>query len=147
MFSRILIVCVGNICRSPTAEILLRHRLGHAAGSVQSAGLAARAGTPMDATAQAVLADHGHDGSAHRARPLDDAMLREADLVLAMEPAHVDAIVERAPHARGRVMLLGRWQDERSIPDPFRQQRPAHEHVYALIDECVDAWLPYLRVS
>jgi len=98
----------------------------------------------MDAMSQAVLAEHGLDGSLHVARALDDAMLGEAGLVLAMEPSHVETIVARAPQARGRVMLLGRWNGERPIPDPFGQQRPAHEHVYALISESVDAWLPYL---
>ena len=144
MFSNILIVCVGNICRSPTAEILLRHRLDRPGTTVHSAGLAALVGQPMDATAMQVLADHGLDGSAHVARQVDDAMLRQADLVLTMEPSHVQALHQRAPHARGRVMLLGRWLDETPIPDPYRQQRPAHEHVFGLISQSVDAWQPYL---
>jgi len=144
VFDNILMVCVGNLCRSPTAEILLRHHLDRADCTVHSAGLAARDGAPMDATSMKVLAAHGFDGGNHAARRLDDALLSEAGLVLAMEPSHVEAILARAPHTRGRVMLLGRWLDERPIPDPFGQQRPAHEHVYSLISDAVEAWLPYL---
>jgi protein-tyrosine phosphatase len=145
MFERILIVCVGNICRSPTAECLLRHRLGeHHAARVTSAGLGAMTGYPMDATSLAVMREHGVDGEGHRARQLDTGMLRAADLVLAMEKSHVAAIGRLAPEARGKVFLLDRWGQGADIPDPYRQQRPAYEHVYALIDQGVDGWLGYL---
>lgn len=144
MFGNILVVCVGNICRSPTAEVLLRARLQGAGTQVHSAGLGALVGQPIEPTALALLAEHGHDGSGHRARQLDAEMLRQADLVLAMEPGHVERILALAPHVRGRVMLLGKWLDERAISDPYRQQREAFEHAYTLIERAVDGWLPYL---
>lgn len=143
MFQRILVVCIGNICRSPTAEILLRHGLPGI--QVSSAGISALVGRPMDATAQALLEEHDMDGSRHVARQLDDDMIRDADLILGMERAHIDAIVRRAPHAMGRTMLLGKWIQSREIADPYRQQRPAFEHVYQLIDAAVRAWTPYLQ--
>ena len=63
MIHRILIVCVGNICRSPMAEVLLRKHLGGGDEvTVESAGLAALVGHPIDPLAQAVLADHGLSG-------------------------------------------------------------------------------------
>ncbi|HET7268096.1 MAG TPA: low molecular weight protein-tyrosine-phosphatase [Oleiagrimonas sp.] len=143
MFQRILVVCVGNICRSPTAEIMLRRHLPMA--TVSSAGLHALTGRPMDDIAREVLEAHGLDGSAHIARQLDADMLRDADLVLAMERAHVEAITRQAPQARGRTFLLGKWQSNRSVPDPYRQQRPAFEHVHELIAVAVDSWIPYLK--
>lgn len=143
MFQRILVVCVGNICRSPTAEIMLRRHLP--AATVSSAGLHALVGRPMDDTARAVLETHGLDGSAHIARQLDADMLRDADLILAMEPAHVDAITRQAPQARGRTFLLGKWQNDCRVPDPYRQQRPAFEHVHELIAVAVRSWVPYLK--
>ena len=145
MFQRILIVCVGNICRSPTAEFLLRHRLGDSRGMhVSSAGLSAMEGYAMDTTSLALLQEHGVNGEEHCARQLNNAMLRQSDLILAMEKSHVAAIVRMAPEASGKVFLLDRWLDGRNIPDPYRQQRPAYEHVYALIAQGVNSWLPYL---
>ncbi|HET7299510.1 MAG TPA: low molecular weight protein-tyrosine-phosphatase [Oleiagrimonas sp.] len=143
MFQRILVVCVGNICRSPTAEILFRHHLPNI--HISSAGINALVGRPMDATAQALLAEHHLDGSQHVARQLDEGMIRDADLILAMERTHIDSIVRRAPHAMGRTVLLGKWLEQREIADPYQQQRPAFEHVYQLIDTAVHAWKPYLQ--
>lgn len=145
MFERILIVCVGNICRSPTAEYLLRQRLGEAhRAQVGSAGLGALVGHPIDATAHELLREHDIDAAAHRARQVDSAMLRQSDLVLAMEKSHVAQIGRLAPEATGKVNLLDRWGQGADIPDPYRQQRPAFEHVYKLIDRAIGDWLRYL---
>lgn len=144
MFERILVVCVGNICRSPTVEYLLRHRLGARSIAVESAGLAALTGKPIDPTAGQLLAEHGIDASAHRARQLDDQAIVDAQLILVMQRGHLDTLSKRSPHAVGRTFLLGKWQGDRDIPDPFRQQRPAFEHVYRLIDEGVDSWVSRL---
>jgi protein-tyrosine phosphatase len=145
MFERILIVCVGNLCRSPTAEYLMRARLGDGHGArVESAGLGAPVGQPMDATARQLLHEHGIDGAAHRARQVDRGVLRSCDLILAMEKRHVAELGRLAPEASGKVFLLDRWGEGRDIPDPYRQQREAFEHVYKLIDASVSAWSRYL---
>lgn len=144
-------VCVGNICRSPTAEYLLRHRLSANAKDinkdvvVKSAGLGALAGSGMDATALNILAEHGLDGSNHVARQLDDDMLRSAELVLVMEKRHVAAIIQAAPQASGKIFMLGKWQQDATIPDPYRQHRVAFEHVYDLIDDAVSHWVERLN--
>lgn len=147
VFERILLVCVGNICRSPTAEYLLRHRLDTVQATISSAGLGALEDHPMDATAATLLRENGIDGSAHRGRQLQPSMLREADLVLVMEKTHAARIARIAPEASGKVMLLGKWLGEREIPDPYGQSRPAFEHVYGLIDQAIARWLPYLAPS
>ena len=136
---------MGNICRSPTAEYLFRQHLSAGGASVESAGLGALVGKPMDAMARQLLAEHGVDGSAHRARQLTDAMLRDADLVLAMERDHVASMMRMAPEASGKVMLLDRWGQGRDIDDPYRQSREAFEHVYDMIESSVRSWLPYLQ--
>jgi protein-tyrosine phosphatase len=145
VFKRILIICVGNICRSPTAEYLFRHHLSAAGASIESAGLGALVGKPMDATALQILSDHGVDGAEHRARQISASMLRDADLVLAMEREHVASLMRMAPEASGKVMLLDRWGAGADIPDPYRQSREAFDHVYQRIDGAVQSWLPYLR--
>lgn len=147
MFQRILLVCVGNICRSPTAEYLLRHRLDDASVHISSAGLGALEDHPMDATAASLLLEHGIDASGHRGRQLSTSMLRDADLVLVMEREHAARIARLAPEASGKVLLLGKWLGEKEIPDPYRQSRPAFEHVYGLIDQAVARWLAYLTPS
>lgn len=145
MFQRILIACVGNICRSPTAEYLLRDRLGPGHGAtVSSAGLSAMTGQPMDPAALELLFEHGVDGDGHVARQLDAKLLRQSDLILAMERSHVDAIRRMAPEASGKVFLLDKWLSSRDIPDPYRQRRPAYEQAYTLIEQGVNSWLRYL---
>lgn len=145
MFNRILTVCIGNICRSPTAEYLLRHKLAGSHIQVESAGLGALVGKPADKTAQEILAEQGIDMSQHLARQINRDILGSVDLILAMEDKHLEALHSMAPQIRGRAFLLGKWQGDQAVPDPYRQQRPAFEHAYKLIDQATDAWLKYLR--
>lgn len=144
MFRKVLVVCVGNICRSPTAEIVLRTTLEASPVAVSSAGLQALVDRPIDATAGALLRERGLDPTPHRARQLTPALLADADLVLVMERAHQARIAREVPQASGKVMLLGKWIGDREIPDPYRQQRPAFEHVLGLVDDSVAAWRRYL---
>ena len=151
MFKRILVVCVGNICRSPTAEFLLRERLQqsnvpHSDVQVASAGLSAMVGHPMEAIAAQVMRDHGVDGSSHRARQLTPAMVRDSDLVLVMEQSHLAAIGRMAPPTSGKVFLLGKWQGDTRISDPYRHERGEFDHVYQLIEQGVASWLPHIQV-
>ncbi|HTA65819.1 MAG TPA: low molecular weight protein-tyrosine-phosphatase [Xanthomonadaceae bacterium] len=145
MFKRILVVCIGNICRSPTAECLLRERLGHGDFDVSSAGLSAVVGEPMDPTAVELLREQGVDGSGHRGRQLTGDLLRKSDLILTMEKSHTASIVRGTPEVSGKIFLLGKWQSEVDIPDPYRRPRSAFVHAYRLIDKGVSSWLPYLK--
>jgi len=145
VFKKILIICVGNICRSPTAEYLLRHHLSDTGILVESAGLSVLVGRPMDATAKEVLQQHGVSAGDHRARQVSTTMLRSVDLVLAMERDHVTQLMRLAPEASGKVMLLDRWRRGEDVPDPYRQDREAFEHVFGMIDEGVRGWVYHLR--
>ena len=144
MIRSILVVCVCNICRSPTAQALLQSKLTGSNIRVTSAGLGALVDKPVDATAAEVMQAAGYALPDHQARQLTPDMLREADLVLAMENRHLQSIHAMAPQARGKTMLLGKWLDNAEIPDPYRQQRPAFEHVFRVIERATDAWLHYL---
>jgi len=142
-FDSILVVCVGNICRSPTAERLLRQALPHK--QIGSAGLGALVGQGADATASAVARSHGLSLEGHVARQLTRELCQQQDLILVMEQAHLDAVCRLAPEARGKVMLLSQWSGGRDIPDPYRQSREAFEHVYSLLADASQGWSKRLK--
>lgn len=145
MFNKILVVCVGNICRSPTGERLLKHY--QPALTVESAGLGALVGKGADATATSVAQDNQLSLAGHSARQLTGKMCRDYDLILVMEKRHIAALCEIAPEMRGKVMLFGHWDGEREIPDPYRKSREAFEAVYTLLDRSARQWAQALHVQ
>lgn len=140
MFKKILIVCIGNICRSPTAENLFLKALYPSGIDVSSAGLCALNDSPIEPTARVVLEEKGHIPKAHKASQLTMQLISKADLILVMEQQHINGVLHIAPEARGKIFLLGKWQDNREIKDPYRKGKPAFLHTYALIEEAVHAW-------
>jgi protein-tyrosine phosphatase len=144
VFSKILVVCVGNICRSPMAACLLKERLADKGITVTSAGVGALVDQPMDPFAEAVLSAHGFDYSEHRAQQLHRTHLHDADIILVAEKKLIEPVLKIGPDARGKVFTLGKWQSDRDIPDPYRQSRSVFEHTYVLIDEAVTAWVKHL---
>jgi protein-tyrosine phosphatase len=147
VFNQVLIVCVGNICRSPTAEHLLRQALRGSDIEVSSAGLGALVNQPLEHNALAALTERGQRPSLHSARQLTPKMLQQSDLVLVMERRHLRDIDLQSPQSRGKTFLLGKWQRDREIPDPYRHGKAAFEHAYALIEEAVTSWSNYLRTN
>ena len=141
MINRVLVVCVGNICRSPTAEWLLRHRLRRDGVTIESAGLAALVGNPIDPVAESVLAEHGVSVAGHVARQVSPELINAADIVLVMDKRHMSAVHAQVPHARGKTFLLGRWQNEAAVPDPYGKPRAVFEQAFTMIDTAVNSWL------
>lgn len=145
MIRSILVVCVGNICRSPVAERQLRAFLPDLV--IGSAGLAALTGQPADAVMTEVSAARGLSLAGHIARQFTPALGRAHDLILVMEPGHRVAILHLAPHLSGKTMLLDRWTDARGIADPYRQSRGAYERAYDDIARATDSWASTLIES
>lgn len=143
MFNRILVVCTGNICRSPIAEALLASRLP--GSEVRSAGVAALVGRPADPLAVEVMADQGLDISAHRAQQASLQLLSNMDLVLTLDRSHGDWINRNFPQLRGRVHKLLRWRDNGDVPDPYGMPKAFFEQAYADIAAGVDGWVRKLR--
>lgn len=140
MIRHILVVCVGNICRSPMAEAVLRDALrGQQDIIVESAGLGALVGHPASEHAIALMQERGLDIDGHRARQITPELVSAADLVLVMETGHKRVIDVNEPAARGKVHRLGEWQD-RDIDDPYRQPKEAFEKALRGIDEGVSEW-------
>ena len=108
----LLLVCTGNICRSPLAEMvgrdLLSRMLGMDAGLVRivSAGTRAVVGAEMHPASARVLAEHGGNPSGFRARQLTDQLAAEADLTLTMTREHRHHVLARAPRAMSRTFTL-----------------------------------------
>lgn len=138
----ILVVCVGNICRSPAGERLLAARLAELGADtvVSSAGIAALVGHAADETTQAVAQERGISLDGHVARQFTHALGQAADLILVMEPGHRREITRQAPDLSGRVMLFDHWLGGRGVPDPYRRPAEFHATVLTQIAEAADSW-------
>jgi len=138
MFKNIMIVCIGNICRSPIAEILLKHQQPQL--NVFSSGLGALVGKPADPKSIELMAAREIDLTKHCAQQINSVLVSASDLILTMEQKHVDAIQSKFPEARGKVHLIGKWSDNQEIPDPYKKDKEAFASAAALIESGIDAW-------
>jgi protein-tyrosine phosphatase len=148
---RIGLVCLGNICRSPMAEVVLAAKLADAGlddrVEVASSGTGDwHMGDPMDRRAAAQLAAEGYDGSAHRAQRFDVGWFDEYDLLLAMDDANVEDVRSLARNDADRARVR-RFRDfdplatdsDRVVPDPFYGGPDGFADVFAIIDRTADA--------
>lgn len=134
-------VCAGNICRSPMAEVLLQHAFPQHYFS--SAGIVGLTNYPADEKAQHCIAQLGLDLSQHRARKLDASLIKANDLILVMSAQQQRHIEHDWPFAKGKVFRLGHWQ-QIDIPDPYQKQQAAFDHACTLIQSCIQDWQDYL---
>jgi protein-tyrosine phosphatase len=152
---KVLMVCTGNICRSPTAEGVLRAKL-QAAGlhkkvEVDSAGtLGAHAGEPPDARAIKHAAARGYDLRKLRARRLSRDDFDHFDHVLAMDESHLQRLRELAPAgSRARISLLlehsAHFAAQREVPDPYFGPPAGFERVLDLVEDACDGLLGVLE--
>lgn len=143
MFQSVLVVCVGNICRSPVGERILASALP--GRKIGSAGLHAMTGHPADEVTAEVARRQGIDLDGHVARMLTASLGAEHELILVMERAHRREIGERYPQLVGRTMLFGQWIDGGTdVPDPYRRPAAIHEQAVALIRRAGEAWVTRL---
>ena len=144
--NNIMTVCVGNICRSPVAEALLKDHLPDR--KVWSAGLHAVVGYGAEVTAREIATQHGLDLSAHHAQQLAGWMCSHADLVLVMEARHQQELQKLYPMARGKIRRLGEFGPNGpfDIADPYRQPRAAFEAAHAAIALGVSEWVRRIKL-
>ena len=156
---RIGLVCLGNICRSPMAEAILREDLVKAGlgekVEVDSAGTGDwHLGETMDARAVAELTRRGYDGSGHESRQIEPSWLPGYDLLLAMDGANLAdlrAMAQGDPDLAGRIQLL-RWFDPQvnpgsryaEVPDPYHGGPEDYAHVFDLVSVALDGLVSQL---
>lgn len=150
----ILMVCSGNICRSPTAEAVLR-RMAQDAGlearlHIDSAGThGLHAGEPPDARSRAAAARRGYDLSAIRARQIVRADLRRFDLLLGMEQEHVEALQRLGADGDcGRIRRFMEFADRPptlDVPDPYYGGAAGFDQVLDLIESAAQGLIAHLR--
>lgn len=107
----VLVVCTGNVCRSPYIEYRLRDALGDSGIAVHSAGTAALVGNPVDPAVAGLLDKHGIDSSGFVSRQLTPEMVREADLVLTATRAHRHEVVRLEPRGLKKTTTLVDFAD------------------------------------
>lgn len=135
----VLVVCVGNICRSPLGERVLSAALPDL--TLGSAGLAAVVGHGADALASEVAAEKGVDLSGHVARQLTPELGAGYDLILTMEPGHRTEIMRRFPMLSGRTMLFDQWSGGKGIADPYRRPVEVHRDSRDRILAAAGGWI------
>ncbi|SMC25448.1 protein-tyrosine phosphatase [Andreprevotia lacus DSM 23236] len=152
----VLFICTGNICRSPTADGVLRQRVADAglAGQVvvDSAGTHDyHIGEAPDRRSTAHAAKRGYDLSPLRAREVKPADFSQFDLILAMDKGHL-RLLERACPASQRHKLklflaFATRHDEQEVPDPYYGGADGFEHVLDLVEDGCDGLLAHIRAS
>lgn len=136
----ILVLCSGNVCRSPTAEFLLRKSLAGVDVSVQSAGIGAVIDSPAEPLAQKVALSHGLDISSHRSRQVTMDMLKWADLILVMEKFQKIHLLERYPWLEDKIFRYGEPLKV-DVPDPHGRPESAFVMTWNFIEKLTPYWI------
>jgi protein-tyrosine phosphatase len=141
---RVCLVCLGNICRSPMAEVVLRAQLTEAGLAdritVDSAGTGGwHEGEPMNSSARAALARRGYDGEAHRARQFSASWLPGRDLVLAMDISNLrtlEPLFRTDPPDSYPLRLFGNVAELRGadVPDPYGGSAAEFDRVLTMLE-------------
>jgi protein-tyrosine phosphatase len=142
MISNVLMVCHGNLCRSPMAAALLQQRVEGL--RVGSAGLAAEVGQPAATEAVAVLSEMGIDIQAHRATQLTRQIANDAELILTMTAAQTRSLQSLYPLMRGRIFSI-RGFDDTDIDDPMGMPISAFRACREALTDGIDYWVRRLK--
>jgi protein-tyrosine phosphatase len=149
---------MGNICRSPTAEVVMRSVLEDAGLSeqvvVDSAGTGSwHEGSPADQRALETLQTHGYDGAAHVARQFDPDWFAKRDLIVAMDGKNVQSLRWLAPEGqRDKVVRLRSFDPasrggDLDVPDPYYGGPGGFDDVLAMVEAACKGLLDYVKTQ
>jgi protein-tyrosine phosphatase len=146
MFQNILVLCLGNICRSPIAEYLLKDfaKKNNLNLNVDSAGITALAGYPAHELSVHIMQEQGIDMTEHRAKQVTAAHVKAADLILVMDDTQRHDLAKMFPQAAGKTFRIGEFTSE-NIPDPYGEPFTAFEHAFSLIAKGLEPWYAELK--
>ncbi len=137
----ILVVCIGNICRSPMAEYFLKQEFPEL--HIESAGISGLTGHTADEKAQLCMQRLGVDMQSHIAKKLNAELIKKADLVLVMSLNQQKHIEQSWPFAKGKTFRLGHWQNK-NVPDPYQHDQQIFDETCELIQSCIADWKKYI---
>jgi protein-tyrosine phosphatase len=141
-FKRVLVICAGNICRSPMAEVLLQQQFPHL--EIHSAGLVAMVDQPADEKSQLCVQQLGLDLSQHRAKQITAEDVKNVDIVLTMSSHQQKHLENLMPFAKGKVFRLGHWQNK-DISDPYQKPQEAFDQACLLIQTFIRDWEKFFK--
>ena len=148
---KILMVCLGNICRSPLAEGILRTKLSNEF-FVDSAGTGNwHVGQPPDKRSVSVAGKYGIDISSQTARQFETKDFDEFDLILAMDESNYDNIISLAnsekDKAKVKLILEGLDLEDKNVPDPYFGGDEGFDSVYRLLDQATNILVEKIKSS
>jgi protein-tyrosine phosphatase len=153
---RVLFVCMGNVCRSPTAEAVFRRQVevSGLAPAVQCASAGTHdfhIGSSPDGRARAAALRRGYDLSKLRGRHVSDEDFERYDLILAMDQHNMSLLKQRCPpHRQDKLKLLmefARRHEAQEVPDPYYGNARAFELVLDMVEDACSALVDHVRVA
>ncbi|MCE0493254.1 low molecular weight protein-tyrosine-phosphatase [Vibrio salinus] len=143
MLKSVLVVCAGNICRSPYAEYTLRKLLPDlkvtSAGTIVS--ISHLEGKPADFMAVQIASEYGINLKEHRARQLTSELINEHDVILVMEREQLEEICHNFPEANYKAFLFSRWIGAVNIDDPYQKDDLTFRLVFNKIEDAALEWV------
>ncbi|AYN27977.1 low molecular weight phosphotyrosine protein phosphatase [Buttiauxella sp. 3AFRM03] len=138
MITSILVICTGNLCRSPVAERLLAQLLPRI--TVHSAGLNASKGMLADSVMIELAEEKGIVLTDHRSKRFTPEKGLEYDLILVMETKQAEVINHQYPQLSGKCHLLTHWNGRADIPDPYRKSHELYRMTFQRMMDATTAW-------
>jgi len=147
----IIFICTANMCRSPMAEGILKHRLSELAREdilVSSMGTHAVEGNPATELAINVCRQNNIDISSHKSRHLIAEELAKSDLIFVMEPIHKEFLHVFFPQVYQQTFLLGCWPGKESrkgiIKDPVGGEFEIYQKAFQSLKNHIDRIIPFI---
>ncbi len=145
MIQRVLVLCLGNICRSPIGEVLLK-KMANDRGltlEVDSAGLTAMVGDGANPFSQALMTEQGLNLTTHRAKQVTAELVKNADLILVMDDEQRQMLEQMFHDACGKTFRIGHHSNF-DVPDPYGCPRALFEKCTLQIEQGLNDWMNFI---